>query len=420
MFNNNYTGLPEESYAGWDISTKLYASNTNPFVSGRRLLGRKEYDLTDHLGNVTTQLSDRKTGTLFTNDIQAQVLSYQQYFPFGWNMPGRSVNAERARFGFNGKEDDEEWSKVVFEFRTYDSRTNRFLSIDPMTSSSPWESPYAFAANSPVVNIDYLGLSAQNTNNSDPPDDAKVIRRPTGTAETGAFKYTVVGSNVEASRDRRGSKTLTAGGKTYNARFSSDPNNDYKTTFIGYFDSEGNQYKEKTLLFEYKMSANFKNKLLQVSYGLGHDPNKLVAVMRQENGAKFPSASQWDLGTGTRAVGLIQFTQAAINQMNKVYQTDYTKTGLSQMTEVEQLDVVKQYYQMYNHKDFSTLSDYALATFAPAYMGSPPNTGLYTKAQSGKKYSANVALDTDGNGIITAGEIGAKYRKYYKKSHQKK
>lgn len=89
------------------------------------------------------------------------------------------------------------------------------------------------------------------------------------------------------------------------------------------------------------------------------------------------------------------------------------------MTELEQLDVVRQYYNMYSHKNFSTLSDYALATFAPAYMGSSSNTGLYTKAKSGKKYTANSSLDTDNNGVITAGEVGAKYKKYYKKAYQR-
>ncbi|MGH1336865.1 MAG: RHS repeat domain-containing protein [Aureispira sp.] len=156
LFNNKYTGLPEELYAGWDINTKVYAANTNPFVSGRRLLGRKEYDLTDHLGNVTTQLSDRKTGTLFTNDIQAQVLSYQQYFPFGWNQPGRSVNSDKARFGFNGKEDDEELSNGSQDFgaRYYDARVGRWWGIDPLSQKFTEWSPYNFVTNNPINIID--------------------------------------------------------------------------------------------------------------------------------------------------------------------------------------------------------------------------------------------------------------------------
>ena len=48
---------------------------------------------------------------------------------------------------------------MAFEFRTYDPRVGRFLSTDPLTATTPWETPYAFAGNSPVANIDYLGLS---------------------------------------------------------------------------------------------------------------------------------------------------------------------------------------------------------------------------------------------------------------------
>ena len=139
----------------------MYPANTNPFVSGRRLLGRKEYDLTDHLGNVTTQLSDRKTGTLFTNDIQAQVLSYQQYFPFGWNMPGRTVNGYRARFDFQNQETDTEWlggNAVAYKYRFHDPRLGRFQSYDPMASYYPWNSPYAFSENVVISHVELEGL----------------------------------------------------------------------------------------------------------------------------------------------------------------------------------------------------------------------------------------------------------------------
>jgi RHS repeat-associated protein len=401
-----------------------------------------------------------------TNE-NGQVISYEEYHPFGtsaYRTAKSGTDLSLKRYRFTNKERDDETGLYYFGVRYYAAWLGRWTSSDPGDFVDGLNL-YVYVRNNPVNGVDELGYStepildnlvdreqikdvkpddlvdrgeadsvkgglillssdrgstATDLDYSDPPEDAKVIRRPTGTAEKGSFEYTIIGIDGKASNDRRGSKILQVGETTYNATFSSDANNDYKTTFIGYFDSEGNQYEEETLLFEYKMSDSFKKKLLEVSYGLGHDPNKLVAVMRHENGANFPNASQWDLGTGTTAVGLIQFTQVAIDEMNSRYQTTYTKTGLSQMTEVGQLDVVKQYYEMYSHKNFSTLIDYALATFAPAYMGSSASTGLYTKAESGRKYSANISLDTDSNGIITAGEIGFKYKQYYKKSYQRK
>ena len=160
LFNNAYTSSPETTYAGWDISTKLTVAPAATFAFGSRLLGKKEYDLTDHLGNVTVQLSDRKTGTLVTGDVQAQVLSYQQYYPFGWSAPGRSLNEGKARFGFNGKEDDEEWGIQDYGFRLYDTRVGKFLSFDPLAPEYPELTPYQFASNTPIMAIDLDGLEA--------------------------------------------------------------------------------------------------------------------------------------------------------------------------------------------------------------------------------------------------------------------
>lgn len=50
-----------------------------------------------------------------------------------------------------------------------------------------------------------------------------------------------------------------------------------------------------------------------------------------------------------------------------------------------------------------------MATFAPAYMGKPANTTIYSKGSTG--YSRNKYLNTDKDGKITVAEIGAKYAK---------
>lgn len=64
------------------------------------------------------------------------------------------------RYGFNGKEKEDGWSEgnYSFEFREYDSRTIRFNSIDLLSSKYPFQSPYVFAANSPIQLVDVLGL----------------------------------------------------------------------------------------------------------------------------------------------------------------------------------------------------------------------------------------------------------------------
>jgi RHS repeat-associated protein len=81
------------------------------------------------------------------------------YYPFGSLMPGRSFNANGYRFGFNGKEKDDEidnvtGSKLDFGARIYDSRLGRWLSIDPLAAKYPSLSAYNFVANNPIIYID--------------------------------------------------------------------------------------------------------------------------------------------------------------------------------------------------------------------------------------------------------------------------
>ena len=80
-------------------------------------------------------------------------------------MPGTKftdAQAEKYRYGFNGKENDNEvkgdGNQQDYGMRIYDSRLGRFLSVDPISGDYPWFSPYHFAGNTPVWAIDLDGL----------------------------------------------------------------------------------------------------------------------------------------------------------------------------------------------------------------------------------------------------------------------
>lgn len=66
------------------------------------------------------------------------------------------------RYGFNGKEREDEWSGTGniydYGFRIYNPRLGKFLSVDPLTSSYPWYTPYQFAGNKPIWAVDLDGL----------------------------------------------------------------------------------------------------------------------------------------------------------------------------------------------------------------------------------------------------------------------
>ncbi|MCO5273640.1 MAG: OmpA family protein [Flavobacteriales bacterium] len=87
----------------------------------------------------------------------------QGYEPFGSLLPGRNYSSDSYRFGFNGKENDNEVHGAVGTFqdygmRAYDTRVGRFFSVDPMARQFPFYTPYQFAGNKPTIAKDLDGL----------------------------------------------------------------------------------------------------------------------------------------------------------------------------------------------------------------------------------------------------------------------
>ncbi|MFN5649558.1 MAG: RHS repeat-associated core domain-containing protein, partial [Sphingobacteriales bacterium] len=122
--------------------------------------GNKFFELSNHLGNVLVTVSDRKFGQSPVNNLYtsftADVVSATDYAPFGMQMVGRTFDAAGAtayRYGFNGKENDNEvkgeGNQQDYGFRVYDTRLGKFLSIDPLKKEYPWYTPYQFAGNNP-------------------------------------------------------------------------------------------------------------------------------------------------------------------------------------------------------------------------------------------------------------------------------
>ncbi|MEN7550559.1 RHS repeat-associated core domain-containing protein [Rapidithrix thailandica] len=76
-------------------------------------------------------------------------------------MAGRNYSDENYRYGFNGKENDKDFGHQHliqdYGFRLYNPEIGKFLSVDPLTSSYPWNSTYAFAENRVIDGIDLDG-----------------------------------------------------------------------------------------------------------------------------------------------------------------------------------------------------------------------------------------------------------------------
>ena len=76
-------------------------------------------------------------------------------------MPGRKYSSGKYRYGFNGKRMDNEIKGIGNSYdygaRIYDPRIVRWLSSDPAITEYPSYSPYNFALNNPIINLDNDG-----------------------------------------------------------------------------------------------------------------------------------------------------------------------------------------------------------------------------------------------------------------------
>jgi len=97
------------------------------------------------------------------------VLGYQDYFPFGKIMPGRSYTSGNLydNYKFTGRacpdsfgERDDEFDLTLdyMQARMYDPVIGRFLSVDPLADLYPAWSPYTYVLNNPSLLIDPTGM----------------------------------------------------------------------------------------------------------------------------------------------------------------------------------------------------------------------------------------------------------------------
>ncbi|MBO9730131.1 MAG: hypothetical protein J7623_15945 [Chitinophaga sp.] len=127
--------------------------------------GNKFFELSNHLGNVLATVTDAKKAVSMDGNVvdhyEAEVASAQDYAPFGMGLQGRGFDAGRYRYGFNGKENDNEikgeGNQYDYGFRIYNPQIGRFLSTDPLAKKFAFYTPYQFSGNKPTVAVDLDG-----------------------------------------------------------------------------------------------------------------------------------------------------------------------------------------------------------------------------------------------------------------------
>jgi RHS repeat-associated protein len=102
------------------------------------------YALDDHLGSTAAQ-----------TDTSGQLVSREEYYPFGETSFGSS---QKQRYRFCGKELDEESGLYYYGARYYAAWLCRFISVDPLAAKYAYYSPYQYAGNKPINKVDIDGL----------------------------------------------------------------------------------------------------------------------------------------------------------------------------------------------------------------------------------------------------------------------
>ena len=208
-------------------------------------------------------------------------------------MLGRkySIANTNYRYGFNGKENDIEVSgdgnQYDYGFRIYNPRLGRFLSIDPLTSSYPYYTPYQFAGNKPVWCIDLDGLEEAL------PQQPKKVPLLTNVSESTCIGCAQRAMEAKLIQAKLHIKKL---GEEYKA-WASNPEN------LG-----------KPLPPQYaKVAPKVSTTTISQGGYLGSDEYKIVKARYDSYGKYLPGVSEFDdLASFTNAVGEGKVDEATI------------------------------------------------------------------------------------------------------------
>jgi RHS repeat-associated protein len=156
-------------------------------------------------------------GTISTNEI----LEENHYYPFGLKHSYTNTVVSDYKYKYNGKELQDELGLNLYDYgaRNYDPAIGRWMNIDPLAEKYFNQSPFNYAANNPVVFVDYDGR-----------DFGLYIDFKTGT-------LTIRGTYYTSSKDKESATNATKTWNDLSGKFSynfTDENGDSQSFKINY------------------------------------------------------------------------------------------------------------------------------------------------------------------------------------------
>ena len=140
----NLTQLYVDANGTYTITFKA-TTNTTQLLFEKASYGASYF----YIDNVIVEEKENTKSNYFIADV----ISAQDYSPFGAHLAGRTFTANtNYRFHFNGQEADDEIAGMgnimSAEFWEYDTRLGRRWNCDPITY--PWNSSYCVLNNNPI------------------------------------------------------------------------------------------------------------------------------------------------------------------------------------------------------------------------------------------------------------------------------
>jgi hypothetical protein len=121
-------------------------------------LGQKQYEISNHLGNVLSVITDKKLYNTAGSYFEPEIVAATDYYAFGSPMIGRDFSSGNYRFGYGGHEKDDEVSGIgnhlAFGDYGLDTRLGRRWNVDPKTANAPYEGTYTVLGCNPMFYID--------------------------------------------------------------------------------------------------------------------------------------------------------------------------------------------------------------------------------------------------------------------------
>jgi RHS repeat-associated protein len=151
------------------IEVEMIGATTGGSISSH-VVGKKQYEISNHLGNVLSIVTDKVLSKDWDLDnivdyFRSEIVNASDYTPFGAAMPGRMSNASSSRYGYSGMEKVDEMhgnsgDSYDFGARMYDARLGRWLSVDPLATINAAWSTYCGMDDSPIALNDPDGKNA--------------------------------------------------------------------------------------------------------------------------------------------------------------------------------------------------------------------------------------------------------------------